>query len=92
MGNQWGDIYLCVPQPKCWGTCPPRPRYNRRPWPHLSYICLVFIFFLLYNCYATAVLLTHDLYARLLRVCSINTQNKYSNLDFCCACHCDAAE
>jgi len=32
MGNQWGDIYLCVPQPKCWGRVPPSP-YNRRPWP-----------------------------------------------------------
>ena len=27
-----GDIYLCVPQPKCWGRVPPCP-YNRRPWP-----------------------------------------------------------
>jgi len=25
MGNQWGDIYLCVPQPKCWGDVSPRP-------------------------------------------------------------------
>jgi len=29
MGNQWGDIYLCVPPTKMsGGTC---PRYNRRP-------------------------------------------------------------
>ena len=30
-GQSMGDIYLCVPQPKCWGTCPP---YNRRTWLH----------------------------------------------------------
>jgi len=31
MGNHWGDIYLCVPQSKCWGDVSPRPPYNRRP-------------------------------------------------------------
>ena len=25
MGNQWGDTYLCVPQPKCWGDVSSRP-------------------------------------------------------------------
>ena len=32
MGNQWGDIYLCVPQPKCCGDVFPPSPYNRRPW------------------------------------------------------------
>jgi len=29
-----GDIYLCVPQPKCWGTYP--TPYNRRPCEELQ--------------------------------------------------------
>ena len=32
MGNQWGDIYLCVPPTKMLGEVSPRPPYNRRPW------------------------------------------------------------
>ena len=26
MGNQWGDIYLCVPQAKRWGDVSPVPQ------------------------------------------------------------------
>jgi len=33
MGNQWGDIYLCVPSNQnVGGRVPPPPPYNRRPW------------------------------------------------------------
>ena len=31
MGNQWGDIYLCVPNQNVRGDVSPRPPYNRRP-------------------------------------------------------------
>jgi len=31
MGNQWGDIYLCVHPTTMLGGVSPRPPYNRRP-------------------------------------------------------------
>jgi len=33
MGNQWGEIYLCVPQPKCWGDVSPHPLIIAAPGP-----------------------------------------------------------
>jgi len=36
MGNQWSDIYLCVPKSKCWGGRVPPSPYNRRPWAEAS--------------------------------------------------------
>ena len=32
MGNQWGDIYLCVPPTKMLGGRVPPSPHNRRPW------------------------------------------------------------
>ena len=41
-----GDIYLCVPQPKCWrGRVPPAP-YNRRPWQKQNYKFSAFQFYM----------------------------------------------
>ena len=42
MGNQWGGTFtFASPQPKCWGTCRPSPRYDRRTWCSVTACVLV---------------------------------------------------